>query len=242
MEKPTIGLLPLYNQQEQRLWMHHGYLEVLEAAGAVPLVLPLTVSERDLTQLVSLCDGLLFPGGGDVDPSLFGEEMIRGCRTVCPPRDQMELALLRLVLPQDFPVLGICRGIQVINIACGGDIFQDLDTQFTTDRGKTEHDQDGRLPDDYPIHPVSIRPGSLLCHITGCKNLRVNSLHHQAVRKIGPRLQIAAQSPDGLTEALEDPSKKFFLGVQWHPERMWQVNEQQFALVRAFVNACRHEN
>lgn len=239
MLKPVIGILPLYHQQEQRLWMHHGYLDVLEAAGAIPLVLPLAESSGTLAQLVSICSGLLFPGGGDVDPALFGEEMARGCRAVCPRRDRMELALLQMIRQKDLPVLGICRGIQVMNIAYGGNIYQDLDTQLPPGVKWTEHDQDGRLPDDYPVHPVSILPGSLLHRIVGCDLLRVNSLHHQAVRRIGSGLAVSGQSPDGIAEALEDPAKKFFLGVQWHPERMWQADQKQFSLVQAFVDACR---
>lgn len=238
MPKPIIGLLPLFHQQEQRLWMHHGYLEALDAAGAVPLILPLTDSGEALEQLVSHCDGLLFPGGGDVEPNMFGEEMHPACRVVCPRRDRMELALLRLIRRRDLPVLGICRGIQLLNIAYGGDIYQDLAAQLPPGPIRVAHDQDGRLPDDYPVHTVSVRPGSLLHRVVGCGSLRVNSLHHQAVRRVGTGLEVAGQSPDGVVEALEDPAKKFFLGVQWHPERMWRAAPAQFSLLKAFVEAC----
>ncbi len=239
MEKPLIGLLPLYQQTEQRLWMHHGYLELLEAAGGVPLILPLLEEEQGLEQLLAVCSGFLFPGGGDVEPGLFGEEMHRGCRAVCPRRDQMELALLKRLRQRDLPVWGICRGVQVMNIAYGGDIYQDLNSQFFPEKGAVEHDQDGRLPDDYPIHSVAIQPGSSLHRFIKADSLRVNSLHHQGIRRVGAGLAVAARSADGLPEALEDPAKRFFLGVQWHPERMWNRDKTQLDLARAFVEACR---
>ncbi len=235
MKKPLIGLTPYHDTAGDDIRMRPAYLRALKAAGGIPVVMPLKAPEEDLKQLAETLDGFLFTGGPDVHPFLFGEETHTHCGNVSAARDQMEISLLPLVLELKKPVLGICRGIQVLNIALGGNIWQDIADQ--TDREfPIAHSQ----PFDYtlPCHTVSIAEGSLLAQITGCTSLKVNSMHHQAVKDLAPGLAASAWSPDHLTEALEMPGYPFFVGVQWHPEYLWEKNDEAFRLFQTFVKTC----
>lgn len=235
MKKPLIGLTPSYDEKNGDLKARTTYLKALKAAGAIPLVLPLTGCLEDFKQLTDLLDGFLFTGGPDVHPFVFGEETLAGCGAVSPERDEMELKLLPLVMERQKPVFGICRGVQVINIALGGDIWQDISSQvhFKT---PIAHSQ----PFSYssPSHTVRLLEGSRLAQITGLLKLSVNSMHHQAVRKVASGLLASAYSADGLVEALELPDYPFFVGVQWHPEYLWERDESAEKLFRSFVSAC----
>lgn len=235
MRKPLIGLTPSHDTENDDLKMRPTYMRALKAAGAIPVVMPLEVSDEDLRQLAKTMDGFLFTGGPDVHPFLFGEETLTHCNNVSAARDQMEISLLPLVLELKKPVLGICRGIQVLNIALGGNIWQDIPSQVERDF-PLAHSQ----PFYYtiPCHTVSLAENSLLAQITGTDSLKVNSMHHQAVKDLAPGLTASAHSPDYLIEALEMPGYPFFIGVQWHPEYLWEKNEEAFRLFQAFVKAC----
>lgn len=236
MKKPIIGLTPSHNTDTNELQMRPTYLKALTAAGAIPIVLPLTASSGDLKQLAEALDGFLFTGGPDVHPFLFGEETHARCGSVSAARDQMELALLPLVMEAKKPVLGICRGVQLLNIGLGGTIWQDIPSQTASDF-PLAHTQ----PFDYtlPSHTVAVTPESLLARITGEETLSVNSMHHQAVKDVAPGLIPSAVSSDHLIEAVELPDYPFFLGVQWHPEYLWEKQEAAASLFTAFVTACR---
>lgn len=232
--RPLIGITAGLNDQEKYQVLSRYFMEAITSQGALPVMLPLTTDEKLLQSYVDELDGFLFSGGADVDPLLFGEYQHPACGSICPLRDEHELTLARLLLKQGSkPVLGICRGLQVMNIALGGDIYQDLPAQY--DGNLIAHRQ--KQPSYYPSHPVAVAAGSLLHKISGSEKLMVNSLHHQAIRKVG-QWQACATAPDGVIEAAELPGHPFFLGVQWHPERLYESDNAAKALFSAFVKAC----
>ena len=203
------------------------YIESLARAGAGMRWVELSDPERAVQDALT-CDGLLLPGGGDMDPKFYGQARIPACGEPNLLRDAAEPLLLRAFLAADKPVLGICRGIQVMNAALGGDLYQDIKP--------FEH-----LPhNDHwaKVHTVTVRRGTLLSRILGQDIVLVNSQHHQAADRIAPELEIAALSEDGIVEALEKPDVHFCLGVQWHPEWLSDADPAMQGLFDAFVNAC----
>lgn len=234
MKKPIIGVTPLFDRERDSYWMLPGYLEGLEQAGAIPIVLPLPEDLDDLPQLVSLCDGLLFTGGQDVSPALYGEAPKPTCGEVCPARDRMEQTLLHLALERDLPVLGICRGIQFLNAVLGGTLYQDLPTEYPF---QTQHHMPP--PYDRAVHTVTLQPGTPLAELLGTEHIGVNSYHHQAVKTLAPCLTEMAWSEDGLIEAVCLPGKRFVWAVQWHPEFSFRVDEHSRKIFGAFVAAAK---
>ena len=232
--RPLIGLIPLYDDEKESYWMLPGYMKVLERCGALPIMLPLTSDEDELKQVFELCDGLLLTGGHDVDPYVYGKEASKECGIPCKARDDMEGILFRLALEEDKPVLGICRGIQFMNAYLGGDLYQDLPTEFNS---RIEHHM---APPYYmAAHKVKVFEGSMLADIIGSGIHEVNSYHHQAVKLPADSVDVMALSEDGLVEAVSVRNKKFAVGVQWHPEFSYEVNEESVKLVQAFVDACK---
>ena len=207
------------------------YLDAVVGAGAIPVVIsPDATPAADL--VAARLDGLMLVGGADVDPANYGETPLNDSVSPAPARDALELALLQSALDRSLPVLAICRGQQVLNVARGGTLWQDLPTQQPDG---LRHSQAG---EPHTIgHEVRTAAGSLLHRIVGSERLGINSFHHQAVRSLGDGLQPTAWSTDGLVEALEDPSKPFVLGVQWHPEEML-ADPPHRALFDAFVQAA----
>jgi len=236
MRKPLIGLTPAHDMESGDVKARPTYMRALKAAGAIPVVMPLDASKEDLKQLSQDLDGFLFTGGPDVHPFLFGEETQAHCGNVSPARDQMEISLLPMVMELQKPILGICRGIQVLNIALGGNIWQDIPSQVTRDF-PLAHSQPFSY--DMPCHTVALTEGSLLARISESSSIEVNSMHHQAVKDLAPGLIASAYSTDYLIEALEMPDYPFFIGVQWHPEYLWEKNKEAFRLFQTFVKACK---
>ena len=239
MKKPLIGLTPSHNTENQDISMRPTYLKALKAAGAIPVVLPLEIPREDLAQLVGVLDGFLVVGGPDVHPFLFGEETIDGCGSVSLQRDTMELNLLSLAISVRKPILGICRGIQLINIGLGGTIYQDIKSQYQV-AAPIAHDQPFYY--DIPCHTVNVTVGTMLSRITGLLeggSIQVNSMHHQSVRNLAPGLVACGHSPDGLIEAVEKPDYPFLMAVQWHPEYLWEKDNAAAQIFRTFVDACK---
>lgn len=236
-KKPVIGITPSHNTENDDLSLRPTYLRAISAAGGLPVLLPLEGSEEDRKQLAALCDGFLFSGGPDLHPFLLGEETQIHCGNVSPARDRMETQLLKLTMMENKPILGICRGSQLINVALGGDLYQDIPSQTKSDF-PIAHSQPFYY--NIPAHHVTVKEGTLLSKIAeGKTTLEVNSVHHQAVRRIAPGLIASACSPDGIVEAVEKPDYPFLLGVQWHPEYLWQTQKEAAELFKAFVDACR---
>jgi len=231
--KRVIGLIPLVDDARESLWMLPGYMDGIRAAGGLPVMMPLETDAAALEPLCDLCDGFLLTGGHDVSPEFYGQERLPVCGAASPERDAMEDTVLRLAMAADKPVLGICRGIQFINAALGGTLWQDLPTQRPSD---IIHVQ--RPPYDAPIHDVRILPETPLASLLGIDVLPVNSYHHQAVRDLAEPLRPMALSPDGLVEAVWHPEKRFLWAVQWHPEFAWRTSDAARAIFGAFVEAC----
>lgn len=203
------------------------YIESLARAGAGMRWVELSDPEQAVQDALT-CDGLLLPGGGDMDPKFYGQERIPACGEPNLLRDAAEPLLLRAFLAADKPVLGICRGIQVMNAVLGGDLYQDIKP--------FEH-----LPHNShwaKVHTVTVRRGTLLSRILGQDTVLVNSQHHQAVDRVAPGFTLAALSEDGIVEAIEKPDARFCLGVQWHPEWLSDADPAMQSLFDAFVNAC----
>ena len=230
--KPLIGLIPLVDDRLESLWMLPGYMDGVAQAGGIPVMLPLTEDPSDLEQLCAACDGFLLTGGHDVSPSVYGEEKLPVCGDCSEARDRMERLVLEFALRDDKPVLGICRGHQLLNALLGGTLYQDLPTQHPS---AVEHHQ--QPPYDAPIHSVSILPGTPLHELLGRDALPVNSYHHQAVKALSPRLKPMAVADDGLVEAVYLPGKRFVWGVQWHPEFAFRSDAASAAILSAFVRA-----
>ena len=234
-KKPLIALTPYFNIERDEPYMRPAYLKAIRAAGGTPLILPLDLEEEDLQQVVDTFDGFLFTGGPDIHPFFFDEETQENCGNVCLRRDRMEMALLKLVTKTGKPVLGICRGIQSLNVALGGTLWQDLPSQHPSD---IEHHMNP--PYDAFGHNVSLVPGTPLASLfAGQTEIAVNSYHHQAVREPAAGLEVMAVAPDGVIEALYRPASHFLWAVQWHPEFLYKVDPRSQAIFDAFVGSCR---
>ena len=208
---PVIGITGNYNQETCTL--AEGYYQSVLKAGGIPFIIPPFYETDRLGELLDRLDGIIFSGGGDINPLLLGEEPIKELHGITPERDQQELLLARLAYDRQIPMLGICKGIQVINAALGGTNYQDIHTQMEGIRIKHSQDQDRR----YPSHQVSLTKGSLLEKFFG-EELAVNSFHHQACKEAAPGMKVTAMSTDGVIEAIESTEFKSIMGVQWHPE------------------------
>ncbi len=235
---PVIGLpCALFRQKDglARVGQSRSYVDALSRAGAAPLLIPPQADEGRLRRLYELLDGLLLPGGPDVDPAYYGQSLHRTTRVV-PERDEGELALARWAMADGLPLLAICRGIQVLNVALGGSLYQDIADQLP-EAGK--HDWYPGYARDLPAHSVIVTAPSRLAEIVGPGEMQVNSRHHQALAKIAEGLVVVARAPDGVVEAVEGRDHPFALGVQWHPELLAPADPRAQALFGALVQACR---
>lgn len=234
MNKPLIGVLPLFDTEKDSYWMLPGYMEGVLQAGGIPVMLPLTCDEEHLAQLAGQLDGFLITGGQDVAPAMYGEAQLPLCGECYAPRDTMEQRLFARVWDMDKPVLGICRGIQLMNAALGGTLYQDLPSQIGS---AVTHAQ--TPPYDQPAHQVRIVEDTPLHALLTQNEIPVNSCHHQAVKALAPALRPMAYAPDGVVEAVYAPDKKFVWGVQWHPECCLSGDENSRRLFASFLAAMQ---
>lgn len=229
--KPLIGVTCSWDDEKGGIYLGGMYIEAIRAAGGIPLPLAYTGDQDSLAGITGVISGLVLSGGVDVDPGYFGEDPAPGCGEICPDRDTFEIDLARAALAGNLPVLGICRGTQVLNIAAGGDIHQDLGGRPGGQAVK--HCQEA--PRWHPTHRIEILEGTVMASILGAGPLRVNSFHHQAIRKVAPGFVVSARSADGVVEAVEPQAGHFALGVQFHPETMWQRHPVFLRLFTALV-------
>lgn len=234
MNRPIIGVTPLIDYEKDSYWLVPGYMQGILEAGGTPVMLPLTDNINIAEQLADKCDGFLFTGGQDVSPAVYGEKPIPQCGECSPERDTTELLLLKQAFELNKPILGICRGIQLLNAALGGTLYQDLPSQINS---PLEHHQ--KPPYDKPIHEVEIMCNTPLHKLLGKSILAVNSYHHQAIKDLSERLLPMAKSPDGIIEAVYMPDKKFVWGVQWHPEFLHMSDENSKRIFAEFVRQAK---
>ena len=198
-----------------RVRLTAAYVTALENAGLIPLIVPPLSSPSAAAAIMHSVSGLVLTGGEDVDPARYGEKRHEKVRSVNAARDATEAALIEQAKARGKPVLAICRGIQILNVALGGTLVQDIPSQCGT---KIAHDEDS--PRDTRTHEISIEPGSLIAKAVGAEHVTVNSFHHQAVRRVADGMRVTARSPDGIIEGLESSGDWWVMAVQWHPEEM----------------------
>ena len=236
--QPIIGLTT-YRFKNQyglpQLAINEAYTAALSLAGAIPLLIPLGLSEGALEAALARLDGVVFTGGGDVHPERYGSQEHPLVDGVDADRDRVEIFLLKRVLQAGLPFLGICRGLQVINVAMGGSLYEDVLDQRPN---ALRHQFFPEMPRNYLAHPVEVVSGSRLAGILGDGPAQVNSLHHQGILSLASGLQAAAFAPDGLVEACEVAGHPFGLAVQWHPEWL-QEHGSMRNLLKAFVSAAQ---
>ena len=232
--KPVIGIgsdVLVTTGERDRAFAYTTYTEALRKAGAIPVVIP--PQPENSAQIVEELDGILLAGGEDCDPAAYGEDRHPTVEPMDARRQSNDLGLARAARERGIPTLGICLGLQVMNVASGGTLIQDINSHLKTD---IEHVSD---PEDRARHGVRIESNTKLATILGgCRDIDVNSSHHQAIRNVGRGLRVTAKAPDGIVEGLEDPAHPFYVGVQWHPEDM-TGEEAASALFGAFVEAAR---
>ncbi|MEA1961302.1 MAG: gamma-glutamyl-gamma-aminobutyrate hydrolase family protein [Bacillota bacterium] len=226
--KPVIGICVNYEEKENKFSLREDYVLSIFRTGGVPVLLPPVEDDVLVERYYLLCDGFLLSGGGDLDPIYWGEQAEPMLGEINPLRDRFEMVLAKRLLRGQKPVLGICRGCQLINVAAGGSVIQHI-------QSAQSHDQ--KAPRYYPFHDIVIESGNILSNITGTECIRVNSFHHQAVGEPGKGFRVSARSRDGVIEAVEGESG-WLLGVQWHPECMRDVHALN--LFKAFIDKSKH--
>lgn len=211
------------------------YINAVMLSGGVPLVMPNIEGEENIDAYVRLADGILFSGGEDVHPKYFNERINADNLKICDRRDSFEMKLVENVLPLGIPLLGICRGMQLLNIAAGGNIYQDIGAQYQTvmkhsnpDSGKADI-----------IHKVRVVEDTTLCDLYGGGMKGVNSFHHQAVKDLAPVFKASAYSEDGLVEAYEMEGDRFLIGVQWHPEMLFEKHPEELRIFESFIESAK---
>ena len=240
--KPVIGVTPDFNAGDRQEWggkeptyfLRARYIRAIEELGGVPVILPLVADRSSRLRLLQGIDGLLLTGSGpDLSPALYGERQQYRFPVVAERRSDFELSLIRLALRDGIPTLAICGGMQTMNVACGGNLYQDIPTQVS---GALRHRQ--TRPATRVSHSVSITQGSLLGRIVRRSRMQVNSSHHQSVKTVGAILVASAVAPDGIIEAIEHSTHRFFLGLQWHPEFLFERHLSHRRLFQAFLKAA----
>lgn len=235
MARPLVGIATSIQHGTRRgdaYFLYAGYVEMVARAGALPFLVPLARTHDEAVEVLDRIDGLLLTGGDDLDPALYGQTARRPDLLGSPVRAESEITYARAARDRGRPTIGVCLGIQTLNVAFGGTLLQYIPEDVP---GALRHQEDGG---ETAEHPIRIEPGTLLARIASVETAIVNSFHHQAVARPAPGFRVAARSPEGIVEAIEREEPPFCLGVQWHPERMPDAALTS-RLVRAFVDAAR---
>ncbi len=246
--KPVIGICSDFSEDDSigsvsglgfkgQSWqlLADDYVQAIEKSGGVPLIIPICRNEDTRSHLLDKVDGLLLTGGSDIDPAYYGQPLRKGLGQINPTRDKHEFSLVKMALASTrLPVLGICRGHQLLNVATGGELFQDLQTERDSDLHHTLWNS----PKYHPTLNATLQKNSRLYAIFGQENIRINSFNHQAISVLGDGLKSTMQAPDGLVEGAELDGGRWVCSVQWHPETMIEHHPEYLALFEAFVSAC----
>ncbi|MFZ3577004.1 gamma-glutamyl-gamma-aminobutyrate hydrolase family protein [Virgibacillus sp. DJP39] len=232
---PLIGVTTSMELNVDKYMVNADDINAITYAGGTPFMLPNLRDEEMITQFANTIDGLYATGGYDIDPTLFGEEPHPNLGTIIPARDAFEILLIKKMLEMGKPILAVCRGCQVLNIAGGGDMYQDIYSQI--DRDLLQHQQ--KAPKEHGSHFVTVLKDSLLHHLTGMEKLKVNSMHHQTNRKVVNPFIVSGTANDGIIEAIEGTGDTFILGLQWHPEKMIASGDKaSINIFKGFMKAC----
>lgn len=235
MKRPVIGMVPAYDPNTHQCFLRPQYAKAIQAAGGLAFILPLTQEAEIMDEIADLYDGFLFTGGADLSPELYGEKPLPCTGDCVKDRENTELALMKAVLKKGKPVLGICRGMQFLNVYFGGSLFQDVLEQKP---GSHIHWQ--KKPYETPSHTDSLIPDTPLQTLLEKDTLPVNSMHHQGIKEIGQDLLPMAISDDGLVEAIYHTGYPFVWGLQWHPEFLYDSAAEHLRLFEAFIEAAQH--
>ena len=228
--KPLIAVTPLFESNPKRQYMNFEYFAAILDNGGIPVMLPIEASEAVWDEYLDRVDGILFTGGQDVNPVLYKQTPMETTLYVCPERDALEYGLCKKAIAKNKVILGICRGEQLLNVACGGTLYQDLPTYHPS---SIAHRQ--TTPNHLPSHDVNVVEGSPLHLLTNKTRISVNSTHHQGIDKLGKGLVAMAFATDGLTEGVYMPDKKFVWAIQWHPERMYKEHKEARLIFEEFI-------
>lgn len=245
--KPLIGITCNYSLDDKpgvsahigvagQKWqmLADNYIDSVFNAGGIPVIIPISENLENLSSLVEKLDGILISGGNDIEPNLYGEFISKEVGVLCPKRDKQEIELVNYIIENtNKPLLGICRGLQILNVACGGNLYQDLE------KNKLNNHFIASSPMNHPIHRVTLEKDSILYDIFEKKELKVNSYHHQAIKELGKNLKCTAVSEDGIIESIEVEGKQFMIATQWHPEMMYDSKEQQNIFKRFIKEASK---
>lgn len=238
--KPLIGCTTYRKVSDQIppieiIGLMPSYLEAISKAGGIPVMIPLGLSEANLLEIVQRMDGIVLPGGGDIEPDEYGGGRRDLVSSVDKDRDRVEMLVAQTAVFHQKPLLAICRGVQVLNVSLGGSLWEDVEMMMP--RGMN-HEFVNSNPRNYLAHNVTIEKNSLLARQLGCTETAVNSLHHQGIRRLANGLQATAVAPDGLIEGVEVIDHPYAIGVQWHPENIIQNAPHMLGLFRGLVEAA----
>jgi len=233
MKKPIIGITASTVDGECSKVLHT-YVSAIEDNGGIPLLLPRVTEEESLDAYLSLLDGILFTGGADLAPDLYGETAHYASGPFQPLRDAYEMPLAKKALDTDLPILGICRGAQLLNVALGGTLWQDIPSALES---KISHRQSE--PKTSPSHSVTVLEGTPLYTLTGKREMTANSFHHQALKELGRGLSVMARADDGIIEAVYAADRPYLRAYQWHPERLYTIDADNRRIFTDFIEAAR---
>lgn len=230
---PVIAILGAIDD-EKTATLQGTYTSAIEKSGGIPIIIPYTENEKVLNRYIEICNGVLFTGGCDIEPRIFGEYTRDTCGKIQVFRDTLELAFFKRAFALKRPIMGICRGIQLINVALGGTLYQDIPTECPSE---FLHQQSE--PKALPSHDVKIISGTPLMELTGKDILAANSFHHQAIKALGDGLQVMACTHDGIIEAIYYNGDGYIRGYQWHPELLYTSDDDNKALFDNFIDYCK---
>lgn len=242
--RPVIGIatqtLPAVVGERPACWiMGHRYVETLRSVGAIPWVIPLLPHDPDtMREIFDRLDGVFLTGGVDVDPARYGEAKHPLCGTTDPDRDAVEMMLLEHALANDRPVLAVCRGLQILNVARGGTLYQDVTAQVPAALKHDHFPTPAQPSRAYLAHDITVTPNTRLGELLGDSVVPVNSMHHQAIKDLGRGLRASAFAPDGIIEGIEGTNGQFIVAVQWHPEELAESQPGMRRLFTSFVEAA----
>lgn len=235
LNRPLIGITPAYEYEEEKICLNSNYAEAINAAGGFAVILPLTEDLEIIAQMAEALDGILLSGGPDIDAVHFHEENMPYNGNISPLRDTMEIALAKEAFRLNKPIFGICRGVQILNVAMGGTLYQDISSQVKSEK-VLKHSQ--AAPRWYPTHDICIVGNSNVWSSFNCGSVRVNSFHHQAIKDVAPGFRATSHTSDGIIELVEFEGDAFVVGVQWHPEHMWKKDPIHLKIFEKFVKAA----